>query len=327
MSPPSASVLVTMNPTPAAPTISASGSSFCPGDSVILTSSSPSGNLWSDGETTQTIIVKTTSTYAVTDTQVGCPSPASAPVSVTQVPAPQPVITASQLGICADSSVTLDATTASASSYLWSTMATQPAIIITTAGFYQVTVTANGCTGTDTITIYALPSLGALSLPDTSSICSGDAVTLNATTANATSYLWSGLSTSTSPIITADSPGVYSVRVSNSCGTIIKTSVISEQDCECKLVMPNAFTPNGDGSNDMYGPDFKCDNPKYLLIRIFNRWGEKVYETTDLNGQWDGKYKGTMQPPEVYVYYVEFVGLQNNQEKSYKLMGSVTLIR
>jgi hypothetical protein len=192
-SPSSASVLVTMNPTPAAPTISASGLSFCPGDSVVLTSSSPSGNLWSDGETTQTIIVKTTSTYTVTDTQGGCPSQASAPISVAVLPAPQPVISASQLGICADSSVTLDATTASASSYLWSTMATQPAIIITTAGFYQVTVTANGCTGTDTITIYALPSLGALSLPDTSSICSGDAVTLNATAANATSYLWSGL--------------------------------------------------------------------------------------------------------------------------------------
>jgi gliding motility-associated-like protein len=91
--------------------------------------------------------------------------------------------------------------------------------------------------------------------------------------------------------------------------------------------MPNAFTPNGDGINETFGPDFKCDNPKYLLMRIFNRWGEKVYETNDLNGQWDGRYKNTMQPPGVYVYYVEFVGMQNNEEKTYKMMGSVTIIR
>ena len=327
-SPASAPVVVTVNPIPAAPTITASGPlSFCPGGSVTLTSSATSGNLWSDGETTQSITVTTGGTYTVSDTQNACPSAPSAPVSVTITAAPQPVIVASQTVICPGTSVTLDATTASASSYLWSTAATTPSITINTTGLYQVTVTVNGCVGTDTITISSEPLLGVLTLPDTSSICLGDSVTLNATTANATNYSWTGPVSSAAPIITVSAEGVYTVHVSNACGSTTGVTVISFKDCECRMVMPNAFTPNGDGTNDMYGPDFKCDNPKYLMFRIFNRWGEKVFETTDLNGQWDGKYKGTMQLPGVYVYYIDFVGLENNVEKTVKLVGSLTLIR
>ena len=117
------------------------------------------------------------------------------------------------------------------------------------------------------------------------------------------------------------------MTVSNSCGSLIDSTYISFKDCECKIVMPNAFTPNGDGKNELFGPNFKCANPKYLQMRIFNRWGEKIFETNDLYGQWDGKYKDSMQPAGVYVYYVEFVGLENNVEKSFKLMGSLTIIR
>jgi gliding motility-associated-like protein len=330
-SPPSAPVVVTVNPIPAAPTITASGPlSFCPGGSVTLTSSSATGNLWSDGETSQSITVNTAGTYTVSDTLNTCPSPASAPVTVSLNGVPQPVIVASQPAICAGNSVTLDATTASATSYLWSNNAnnsTQPIITVSTPGLYQVTVTVNGCTGTDTLTIYSQLPLGPLSLVN-DSICQGDVITLDATTLNAATYTWSGpgsFSAST-PTVTVDSQGVYNITVTNSCGSENGSVTIAFRDCDCKIVMPNAFTPNGDLVNDTYGPDFKCDNPKYLMMRIFNRWGEKVYETTDLLGQWDGKYKGTMQPPGVYVYYVEFTGLQNNVEKTFKMIGSVTVI-
>lgn len=327
-SPPSASVVVTVNPTPAAPTITASGPlAFCPGDSVILTSSAASGNLWSDGETTQSITVKAGGTYTVSDTQNTCPSPASAAQSVTINPAPQPVITANKPAICPGATVTLDATTSSATSYLWNTTATQPSITVSTPGLYQVAVTVNGCLGTDTMTIYSQPLLGALPVLMDSAICQGDFITIDATTVNATSYVWTGPVSQSTPAVTVDSQGVYLITVTNSCGSESGSVTISFKDCECKIVMPNAFTPNGDQVNDAYGPDFKCDNPKYLSMRIFNRWGEKVFETTDLAGQWDGKFRGTMQPPGVYIYYIEFTGLQNNVEKTVKLMGSVTLIR
>ena len=326
--PPSAATVVTVNPIPAAPVITASGPvSFCQGDSVTLTSSLANGNLWSDGETTSSIVVHAAGSYTVYDTQNGCASPVSAPVIVTLTASPQPAIVPSALFICADSSVTLDATTIPASAYLWSTNATTPTISVSSPGTYQVTVTANGCSGTNSITLNSIPQLGTLFLNDTTSLCFGDSLTLNATTLNATSYMWSGAISSSSPVVTVSTAGLYSVTVSNSCGSLDRSTLVTIYDCQCNIVMPNAFTPNGDGSNDLYGPVFNCDNPKSLLMQIFNRWGEKVYETSDLYGQWDGKYKETDQAPGVYVFYLEFIGLQNNLERSYKLMGSLTLMR
>jgi gliding motility-associated-like protein len=327
---PSASVTVVANPIPPAPTIVASGPlSFCQGGSVTLTSSAISGNLWSDNETSQSIVVSAEGTYTVSDTQAGCPSPASAPVTVSIISAPSVVINASQTSLCpgSGSTDTLDATTALASAYLWSSGSTQPTITITAPGTYKVTVTVNGCVGYDSIIINTQPLLGILSLPDSFFVCQGDTVTIDATTLNATSYLWTGEINATTPVITADSEGVYYVKVSNNCGSLNTSTIVSFKDCDCRVVMPNAFTPNGDGKNDYFMPEFDCADPKSLVIRIYDRWGEKVFETNELNGQWDGTYKGAVQPSGVYMYYVEFVGYANNTEKNYKLMGTLTLIR
>jgi gliding motility-associated-like protein len=293
-----------------------------------LTSSAISGNLWSDNETTQSIVVSAAGTYTVSDTQAGCPSLASAPVTVSIIAAPVVMINASQPSLCPGSgSDTLDATTSSASAYLWSSGSTLPTIAITAPGTYNVTVTVNGCVGYDSIIINTQPLLGTLTLPDTFYVCQGDTVALNATTINATSYLWSGVINASTPVIEADSEGVYYVKVSNSCSSLNTSTIVSFKDCDCKVVMPNAFTPNGDGKNDYFLPEFDCADPKSLVIRIYDRWGEKIFETTDLNGGWDGTYKGAIQPSGVYIYYVEFVGYANNTEKDYKLMGSLTLIR
>jgi gliding motility-associated-like protein len=151
-------------------------------------------------------------------------------------------------------------------------------------------------------------------------------VTLDATTPNATSYQWAGIS-SNAPVVTIKADGVYYVTVSNSCGSLTESSTVAFNDCDCRIVMPNAFTPNGDGTNDVFGSDFKCDNAKFFDMSIFNRWGERVFQTNDLYGTWDGKYKGVMQEPGVYVYYANFVGLDHGKEKTFKMKGSVTLIR
>jgi gliding motility-associated-like protein len=325
--PPSAATVVTVNPIPAAPTISASGPlAFCAGGSVTLTSSYASGNTWSTGATTQSISVTSAGTYTVSAVVNGCPSPLSAPVAVSILTALQPVITASKPAICPGDSVILDATTASATAYAWSNGASQATITIYTPGSYQVTVTSNGCTGSDSISVGTMAALGTFQLPDSLLLCLGDSVTLDATTANATSYQWAGIS-SNAPVVTIKADGVYYVTVSNSCGSLTESSTITFNDCDCRIVMPNAFTPNGDGNNDLFGSDFKCDNAKFFDMSIFNRWGERVFQTNDLYGTWDGKYKGVMQEPGVYVYYANFVGLDHGKEKTFKMKGSVTLIR
>ncbi|MES2847741.1 MAG: gliding motility-associated C-terminal domain-containing protein, partial [Bacteroidota bacterium] len=86
--------------------------------------------------------------------------------------------------------------------------------------------------------------------------------------------------------------------------------------------MPNAFTPNGDGSNDYfsaYGTTIKKG-----LLRIYNQWGQLLYETTDIKGGWDGKYKGLPQPVGVYAYVV-FAEMYNGSSVTDK--GFLNLIR
>ena len=322
------SAIVGTSPNPPVPNVTVSGPlDFCNGDSVILTSSAVSGNLWNTGATSQSIIVKTSGTYSVSYSTGRCNSPVSSQVIVNAKPNPQPQISASSRTFCIGKTITLDANIAPADSYFWSTAESQQIISVGTAGLYQVTVSVSGCVGSDTISVFEQPALGVLLLPDTVLICQGEDVTLDATTKNASSYIWSGGVTASSAIVTVINEGIYNVSVSNNCSSTTASTIIEFKGCNCAIAMPNAFSPNGDGSNDMFSPEFNCENPKSLSMRIFNRWGDKVFETNELSGKWDGRYKGLLQPYEVYVYYVEFIGLENNTEKTFKLIGNVTLLR
>ena len=89
------------------------------------------------------------------------------------------------------------------------------------------------------------------------------------------------------------------------------------------VFIPNTFSPNGDGANDIFYPR---GNGVYSIkmFRIFNRWGEVVFETTDLNKGWDGTFNGKPQPMGVYVYVIE--AFTSTNDRFFK-QGNVTLIR
>jgi gliding motility-associated-like protein len=89
------------------------------------------------------------------------------------------------------------------------------------------------------------------------------------------------------------------------------------------VYIPNAFTPNGDGVNDVFS--VFGTTLQSVGMKIFNRWGEKVFDSGDSQwASWDGTFKGVSQPSGVYVYYVELVYL--DVKKKFR-EGSVTLIR
>ncbi len=86
--------------------------------------------------------------------------------------------------------------------------------------------------------------------------------------------------------------------------------------------MPNAFTPNGDGKNDIFRipPGHEIESG---LFRVFNRWGEQVFQSRDLSKGWDGTIKNIQQQSGVFTYIIE--GTQYN--KKLQLKGTVMLIR
>jgi gliding motility-associated-like protein len=88
------------------------------------------------------------------------------------------------------------------------------------------------------------------------------------------------------------------------------------------VFIPNVFSPNGDGENDnLY---IRGENIKELTFSIYSRWGELVFESTDLNAGWDGTYKGKPCDPAVYIYHVKLVFNDGTEQEK---KGNVTVVR
>ncbi len=217
----STATTVTVNPAPAAPSITAGGATtFCSGGSVTLTSSAGTSYLWSNGATTQSITATTAGSYTVQVTNPsGCQSAASAATTVTVNPTPAaPSITAGgATTFCSGGSVTL--TSSAGTSYLWSNGATTQSITATTAGTYSVQITnASGCQSAastaTTVTVNPTPAAPSITAGGATTFCSGGSVTL--TSSAGTSYLWSNGATTQS--ITATTAGTYTVQITNASG-------------------------------------------------------------------------------------------------------------
>lgn len=187
---PRTQVVVTVNANPAAPVITANGStSFCTGGSVVLTSDQTSGNMWSTTENTQSITVTSTGDYSVTYTDAnGCSAVSSiTTVNVSATPIPTVTVTG-DLELCEGESVVL--TSSTGDTYAWSNSANTQSITVTAAGTYHVTVTnTDACDGVGqsadvVVVVNAVPTAGG------SFTTSGNVVTFTNTSTGATSYSW-----------------------------------------------------------------------------------------------------------------------------------------
>ncbi len=140
-------------------------------------------------------------------------------------------------------------------------------------GKYSATVTNNGCSWSDTINVgYALTPQA--NLPGDTLICKGALIVLKQTWPNS-SINWSTGSRDT--VIYVSSPGVYSVAVTNSCGTASDWMEVKVSDGECDIFVPTAFTPNGDDRNEYFEIVGRDITPTLLII--YNRWGEVLFDS------------------------------------------------
>lgn len=118
--------------------------------------------------------------------------------------------------------------------------------------------------------------------------------------------------------------GVYALTVTDANNCTVADSVLIEKDiCRSYVYFPTGFTPNGDGINDKFKPKYSADLEKYN-IRVYNRWGELVYESTDINEGWNGYYKGMLQPLGVYVWLSEYRFTDNEPHSA---AGNITLTK
>jgi len=184
------------------------------------------------------------------------------------------------------------------------------------AGVYKDTlIAANGCDSIRTLNLTVnqkpRPDLG----PD-KEICEGDSLLLSPGLFN--SYLWQN--GSTNQYLTASLPGVYSVTVTENCGSATDNILIKTKDCT--PYFPNTFTPNKDGKNDQFKILNAYNLQQYELV-IYNRWGQKIFETKDPLIGWNGMFNGRLQNGGVYVWYSRF----KRNDKLTNLKGTFILIR
>ena len=200
-------------------------------------------------------------------------------------------------------------------------------------GTYATHLVSLGCPIDDTTSILRNHSLDNLRVwADSYDIYLGESVRLHAEADEGVTYLWSPASdidqpTAASPLATpTDTTACYTVVATAPDGCTRSDSLCihcNEVVCGAPLfTIPNAFTPNGDGQNDRL-----CFNPQDIVefhIAIFNRWGERVYESDDITQCWDGTYRGNPCLPGVYTYTCH-IGCPAGKSNDFK--GDVTLIR
>ncbi len=303
------------------PVINITAATVCEGEKAVVSVSGGKKYLWSTGDTTSSITVapKVTTTYTVNVVYDNCPSQPFTTV-VTVTPKPNAMISG-DTSICIGSSSTLTAT--GGTDYLWNTGEKQPSIQIKpiTNTTYSVIVSNGSCKDTTTtaITVNQLPTATASILSH-----SKTGTALHATGGG--TYVWipaEGLNNTTiaDPIATPHLTTDYCVEVTdaNECLDTACVRVVFECD---DLFIPTAFSPNSDGANEMECVMGNCFQT--FQFTIYDRWGEKVFESNNPQLCWDGTYKGKLMNTAVFVYFLKAT-LVGGEEIS--RTGNVSLIR
>jgi gliding motility-associated-like protein len=268
---------------------------LCSPFSLTLNANNPGCSYqWSTGATSQTIVINTTGAYAVTVTDPNCQTDRDT-INVTFSQTLN-VDLGNDTVLCQSVSLMLNAGNPG-STYLWSTNETSQTIQVTSPGKYWVSVSDQNCNNTDTIVVSVIypPDLGV-----DISMCKQNQIVLDAG-ASAGNYLWS--TGENTQIIVVTQPGKYWVQISKAnCST--SDTIVVNKGGSVTMYFPNTFTPDGDGLNDIftgYGEDIEMFN-----MKIFNRWGEMIFETDDFSKGWDGKYKGNPIQSDIYVWVADF---------------------
>lgn len=226
-------------------------------------------------------------------------------------------------------------------SFLWSTGDTFEDMINGSSGNYSVTVTdQNGCTASGN---YYLPESESINLvidADLTAVPVGGNVTctlqLNVPLATIDSILWSPVELLSchdpiclEQVITIQQQTMVFVTAIDSNGCIGTANLLLDIDKEFKVYIPNVFTPNGDGQNEMFTVYANEEIEEVVLLEIFDRWGNEVFINEEFppnepNYGWDGVFHGQMMNPAVFAY-TAVVRFTNGEERRFH--GDVTLVR
>lgn len=274
---------------------------LCPGESIRVAPNIPEATAWewSTGATTPAVTISnTTNLWALVEINNTCSVVDTIFINYNRL---KKLDLGNDTSICKGSFLVLTADFGNGQ-YLWQDGSDQATYYVTKPGFYYVHAQIGRCESMDSISVRFEDTLRVNLGPDTL-LCRNEVYQLRATGAGGGTYKWQD-STST-PMYTVTRPGFYAMVATNSCGTSVDSVEVKYQDCQCQLYFPTAFSPNGDGRNDYFRPVYRCPIYDYTLS-IYNRWGERIFYTTDPQVGWNGRVNGTLADIATYVWIVDY---------------------
>jgi gliding motility-associated-like protein len=286
--------------------------------SIVLNGTPAGGNWFGNGISGNTFYPSVSGPgqfnvwYEISDPSAGCNKFDTLIISVGQ----RPIINAgADFEVCADTAA-FPLSGYSPQGGVWSGSGVTSSGIfdpsISGIGSNRLTYTINGaCRNESFITAVVLPLPDVNAGTDKTLPCDNSTVTLDGSSLTfGALYNWSNELGNRDTVSTSE-VGSYILVVINQlsgCKASDEVVVFPKSGCGTVLAMPTAFTPNGDGKNDVYKPVY-TSTPDNFEIRIFNRWGEKVFETNDINVGWDGTYKDSAATTETYTWTITYTSV------------------
>ncbi|MBL7809186.1 MAG: gliding motility-associated C-terminal domain-containing protein, partial [Saprospiraceae bacterium] len=318
---------------------------LCPGEGVILNTvttpgatyawSSVPANFSSNEPTPSILYPEESTTYQVVTMLNGCAKTYEVDITVYN---PQMMVSADTT-ICAGEPLTITADAFLTGTYLWEPGGAVPSFIVTpdqNTHYDLQFMYGDGCLYLDSVQVTILPnfSIKLVTDPDTNRINAGESILLDAfipgTNVNNFTFEWeenasaigSAQQITVTPVTTSDSV-TYLVTVMSPNGCV-QTESITFAIVKPDVQLPNAFTPNGDGANDGFGLAIVEGVASVENMDVYNRWGQKVFSSTEPNARWDGMVNGKPAASDVYIYVIFWRGGDGTLHYS---KGEVTLLR
>ncbi len=165
-------------------------------------------------------------------------------------------------------------------------------------------------------------------------ICRDSSIVLNGTNyhekrikENVFGYLWS--SGEKTPQLNVNRSGKYTVTISEVCKKKQVNFIVQNKNCFCNVYVPNSFSPDGDGVNDIIKPLWSCTDAivSRITFSVYNRWGNLVFQTKELNSGWDGHFNITPQYGEVFLWVLDYDVKVGNRFQNYLESGDITVMK
>ncbi|MEM6800696.1 MAG: gliding motility-associated C-terminal domain-containing protein, partial [Bacteroidota bacterium] len=293
---------------------------ICPGETIRLTGAELDSATyeWGDGSSELIRQIQSPGTYLLRVSLNGCTREDSVAIQGVDLPS---IDLGADTILCPGANLLLSVEEG-ADRYLWSDQSTERELLVSSPGTYGVEIQKERCVQTGSIQI-EYEEIPEAPKDQELQKCSDTALELSPSIGGR-SYEWQDMSRGES--LEVENAGSYWVEISSYCFEVRENFLVSEFVCSCESMLPNVFSPNGDGINDGFLPRFEAAPSTYQLD-IFDRYGKAIFSSNNPQTAWFGDINRKEVPVGVYYWSLSYNCLAGGEIQTQRKSGYVSLLR